>query len=578
MRTKELQPETPLSSANAKERYSQIDSQTDNQFSEREKEQSQEAVDTNEECEEELEDKEIDDGNEGEGVDQGNLLHPEEEVQFLKNLESWRCICGGNKGFVSEESVSVNDGIGITLGKNRESGWELNTPCNWKNSLVCSSQEGIKNQEFSELGSQHLMRKSMPNNQIRDGKLGDETRSSLFFDFSATDESSSVVESNYKDSSLIDLKLGRFPDAQSFKIMPNLSSTKRNRGGGLTPFCPVQGCGKDLSCCKDYYKRHKLCEVHSKTAKVIVNGIHQRFCQQCSRFHLLPEFDDGKRSCRKRLAGHNERRRKPHAGTRFQGSSFATSSFICQDILGCSLLHEPKHDMHDRYKNVKVEHCSDYNPQLSMPFTNGHSQPRTLFTSYHTDKHFLALHDEGITAITRNKNNESSNSYLNDIGGSDLVSCSLFHSTSIGSEVLNVMDSASSFQGISNSGCALSLLSSQSQDSSNYSSVVPSAHHLITPCGNAYYNVTQTSEKIPAASPKGSTSAVSHIFNLSGVISAEGRLEQILRNNCGINGSIQGSDCVNTKNLLSCEDGPTIDLLQLSSQLNQVEHQRHSMK
>jgi hypothetical protein len=29
------------------------------------------------------------------------------------------------------------------------------------------------------------------------------------------------------------------------------------------------------------------------------------------RFHLLSEFDDGKRSCRKRLAGHNERRRKP---------------------------------------------------------------------------------------------------------------------------------------------------------------------------------------------------------------------------------------------------------------------------
>ena len=33
-----------------------------------------------------------------------------------------------------------------------------------------------------------------------------------------------------------------------------------------------------------------------------------------SRFHLLAEFDDGKRSCRKRLAGHNERRRKPQVG------------------------------------------------------------------------------------------------------------------------------------------------------------------------------------------------------------------------------------------------------------------------
>lgn len=59
------------------------------------------------------------------------------------------------------------------------------------------------------------------------------------------------------------------------------------------------------------HKRHKVCKVHSKTAVVIVNGIEQRFRRQCSRFHLLCEVDDGKRSCRKRLAGHNERRRKP---------------------------------------------------------------------------------------------------------------------------------------------------------------------------------------------------------------------------------------------------------------------------
>lgn len=30
----------------------------------------------------------------------------------------------------------------------------------------------------------------------------------------------------------------------------------------------------------------------------------------CCRFHLLSEFDEGKRSCRRRLAGHNRRRRK----------------------------------------------------------------------------------------------------------------------------------------------------------------------------------------------------------------------------------------------------------------------------
>ena len=31
------------------------------------------------------------------------------------------------------------------------------------------------------------------------------------------------------------------------------------------------------------------------------------------RFHPLSEFDEGKRSCRRRLAGHNKRRRKTQA-------------------------------------------------------------------------------------------------------------------------------------------------------------------------------------------------------------------------------------------------------------------------
>uniref|UniRef100_A0A0E0F600 SBP-type domain-containing protein n=1 Tax=Oryza meridionalis TaxID=40149 RepID=A0A0E0F600_9ORYZ len=63
--------------------------------------------------------------------------------------------------------------------------------------------------------------------------------------------------------------------------------------------------------CRDYHRRHKVCEAHAKTPVVVVAGQEQRFCQQCSRFHNLAEFDDGKKSCRKRLDGHNRRRRKP---------------------------------------------------------------------------------------------------------------------------------------------------------------------------------------------------------------------------------------------------------------------------
>lgn len=81
-------------------------------------------------------------------------------------------------------------------------------------------------------------------------------------------------------------------------------------GGAAYPMCQVDDCRADLTSAKDYHRRHKVCATHSKTTKALVAGQMQRFCQQCSRFHPLAEFDEGKRSCRRRLAGHNRRRRK----------------------------------------------------------------------------------------------------------------------------------------------------------------------------------------------------------------------------------------------------------------------------
>ncbi|ESQ36837.1 hypothetical protein EUTSA_v10008083mg, partial [Eutrema salsugineum] len=90
---------------------------------------------------------------------------------------------------------------------------------------------------------------------------------------------------------------------------------RRSRPGELgnslsTPRCQAEGCNADLSHAKHYPRRHKVWEFHSKASTVVAAGLSQRFSQQCSRFHLLSEFDNGKRSCRKRLADHNRRRRK----------------------------------------------------------------------------------------------------------------------------------------------------------------------------------------------------------------------------------------------------------------------------
>ncbi|XP_068651869.1 squamosa promoter-binding-like protein 15 [Aristolochia californica] len=113
------------------------------------------------------------------------------------------------------------------------------------------------------------------------------------------------------DSENLTLKLGGSTYAPDEPVVrPSKRVRSGSPGGGAFPMCQVDDCKGDLSNAKDYHRRHKVCELHSKTTKAFVGQQMQRFCQQCSRFHPLSEFDEGKRSCRRRLAGHNRRRRK----------------------------------------------------------------------------------------------------------------------------------------------------------------------------------------------------------------------------------------------------------------------------
>nr|BAM15480.1 SBP-box protein [Torenia fournieri] len=123
---------------------------------------------------------------------------------------------------------------------------------------------------------------------------------------------------------LIALELGKRTffennvSSASFSGVSNQSSQKKLKSATqnvATPRCLVEGCNADLSKAKEYHRKHKVCDSHSKCPKVIIGGLQRRFCQQCSRFHNLSEFDEKKRSCRKRLSEHNARRRKPHQET-----------------------------------------------------------------------------------------------------------------------------------------------------------------------------------------------------------------------------------------------------------------------
>ncbi|KAM3279794.1 hypothetical protein ACQJBY_046895 [Aegilops geniculata] len=123
----------------------------------------------------------------------------------------------------------------------------------------------------------------------------------------------------------------------------------RVQGGSSNgPACQVEGCCADLSTAKDYHRRHKVCEMHAKANTAVVGNTVQRFCQQCSRFHLLQEFDEGKRSCRRRLAGHNKRRRKTRPENAVGGTPIEekVSSYLLLSLLGiCANLnsHNAEH-------------------------------------------------------------------------------------------------------------------------------------------------------------------------------------------------------------------------------------------
>ncbi|XP_011079486.1 squamosa promoter-binding-like protein 1 [Sesamum indicum] len=119
------------------------------------------------------------------------------------------------------------------------------------------------------------------------------------------------VQDNNLSADNLTLNLG----GRGYAVSANTEPTtgKKTKLAAPTPnraVCQVDDCGADLSKAKDYHRRHKVCEMHSKASKALVANQMQRFCQQCSRFHALQEFDEGKRSCRRRLAGHNKRRRK----------------------------------------------------------------------------------------------------------------------------------------------------------------------------------------------------------------------------------------------------------------------------
>ncbi len=58
----------------------------------------------------------------------------------------------------------------------------------------------------------------------------------------------------------------------------------------------MEECQRNLAKEKEYYRRYRVCKVHATQSVVHTCGEDRRYCQQCSVFHAVHEFDGEKRS------------------------------------------------------------------------------------------------------------------------------------------------------------------------------------------------------------------------------------------------------------------------------------------
>ncbi|XP_062108519.1 squamosa promoter-binding-like protein 7 [Humulus lupulus] len=98
--------------------------------------------------------------------------------------------------------------------------------------------------------------------------------------------------------------------------------------------CQVPDCGVDIKELKGYHRRHRVCLRCANATTVTIDGETKRYCQQCGKFHVLADFDEGKRSCRRKLEKHNNRRRRKPAGSKGANEKESQGDIPSEDVSG----------------------------------------------------------------------------------------------------------------------------------------------------------------------------------------------------------------------------------------------------
>ncbi|XP_065011332.1 squamosa promoter-binding-like protein 12 isoform X1 [Musa acuminata AAA Group] len=255
-----------------------------------------------------------------------------------------------------ELKSKIGSGIGMGNGSLQLSGGDMCSSskvgsCSFKSSISASDSTSNAVRKIPELNFESV-----------GGFLVNQNKNKDLARVDISETSPAVVSAEGTKEPVITLKLGKrtyFEDpclrnnikSSYFPASNPLSTTsvKKSRvyqQNLLRAYCQVEGCNIDLSTSKDYHRKHKVCESHSKSPKVVVAGQDRRFCQQCSRFHDLSEFDQKKRSCRRRLSDHNARRRKPQLETiSFSSSKLSVSYYDDKQQANLVFGQSPFHQM-----------------------------------------------------------------------------------------------------------------------------------------------------------------------------------------------------------------------------------------
>lgn len=99
---------------------------------------------------------------------------------------------------------------------------------------------------------------------------------------------------------------------------------KRN----LPPQCLVRGCNFTDALIEPYYKRYRICREHARMPAILMNGVQQRFCQQCGRFQKLGEFEGSRRNCREKLQSIRIRKKQRRPAVRTSSSELAARMLV----------------------------------------------------------------------------------------------------------------------------------------------------------------------------------------------------------------------------------------------------------